>query len=668
MKKFYLLLIALLSALPFLKAQHCFTPEGTLPVSRGVQTISSAAHIARETEYDVKFYFLDLDIERTNTVISGNVLVRAQVVATTMDTFAIELDPVFTIDSVRTNVSNNGFQSAVVKRGTGTDVNILLAERAHANEDIEVRIYYHGTAAKSTGGNPNGAGFFVSNSSANVFSASPPYNSSTWWPCKQNLTDKADSSWFFITTDTSNTAISNGSLSRTVSVSNTKKRWEYKSRYPIDFYLICFTVGKFSKRTEYFKPIGRTDSMVVEYYGITDTATTKFTPRVLQKYSELFGLYPFYEEKFALALVTLGGGIENQTFVSYGATPNVIEHETMHQWFGDNVTCASYRDVWLNEGFARWAESLYTELTSVNPNNSRISFCTQYESGSIYSLLGALGYPSGSIYNSNVDTVGFAALYGGLGRAMNYEKPAMMINMLRFEVGNDSLFFRCLRNYQDQYHGKTATGNDFWDVVENTTGRDFSDFFNQWYLGYGHPIFNIKWKQVEDSLLFQVTETTSSANTPLFKVQLQLTVKQRSGGIAADTLITVPINQNVSGFRMFTQDSVTGFVVDPNQWLLNKAGTITKDPNLEVVITGMDEVVDNNKFIIYPNPTTGSINIRSSLQAYEWIEAELFNSLGQRVQVEKFYTGDQLKLNTLPEGIYILRINQSYTYKVSLVH
>ena len=154
--------------------------------------------------------------------ISGNALTRAVVVAPAgMDTFSLELATGFTIDSAEIQLNNGGFQRATVVRDNGTAIDILMPSNAPVNTLVDARVYYHGSVngairrqSQPIRGYFEGVPGYLPD-----FSASPPYNSSTWWPCKQNLTDKADSSWFFITTDTPNIAVSNGLLINTVNVS-----------------------------------------------------------------------------------------------------------------------------------------------------------------------------------------------------------------------------------------------------------------------------------------------------------------------------------------------------------------------------------------------------------------------------------------------------------------
>lgn len=673
------LLIAITLVFSALRANNGLLPSGN--ASRDSRSTAPLSTIAREDEYDVKFYWLNLDIEDAIDpnfpTISGNALTQAVVVASSgMDTFSLELTINFSIDSAKVQINGGGFQTATVKRGPGTEVDVLLPNHANLNDLVAARVYYNGLANTSVA-NPSGNAYFegAPNYPLADFSASPPYNSSTWWPCKQNLTDKADSSWFFITTDTSNVTAANGTLSAIVPLGNGKNQWQWKSHHRIDFYLISFVVGPDTITTEYFHPIGRTDSMPVLFYN-TDPS---YTLDCLQKYSTLFGLYPFYDEKFGIATVLLGGGMENQTMVSLGIEATVIAHETMHQWFGDNVTCATFKDLWLNEGFARWAESLYPELAAPNPDSAeaaRIYICNQYENGyAPYGWNGGLYYDTGSIYYYNTDTVDILQLYGNEGRSMNYEKAAMMINSLRFTINNDSIFFLGLKNYQAQFAGGTATTNDLIDAMENTVGIDLTQFFNQWFWGYGFPQFNITWNQVGNQLAIQVFEHPSdSINTPLFVTPVEIKVQRLfhadTGYVNEDTTIRVNITQNISNFSISSDnaDSIVGFVVDPNQWILNAPGTTALDTSLQVVATGVKTPgAPNPAFTIYPNPTNDLLNIQGNSNSQP-VEAELYNEMGQRVMYSAINGSGTLSLADLPEGVYILQLNQAYSYKVLVIH
>jgi hypothetical protein len=533
----------------------------------GAQVVSRA-HRARENKYDVTFYFLDLNLESNSNVVSGNVLIRAKSVTSNLDTFAVELASNFTIDSVKTKVQTGLFQTAQFAR-SGREVNVLMPVSAQSDQLIETRIYYRGTAQASNGQfGTIYTGFFAG--TGHKFSASPPYNANTWFPCKQVLSDKADSSWFFITTSASK-AVSNGILSNVITLGNGKKRFEWKSSQSIAYYLVAFCVGSFSETTDYWKPTNRIDSLELKYYSWTFSGNR--IQKILTIYSDLFGLYPFYNQKLSLMNVSLGGGIENQTMILMGN--NVEVHEIAHQWWGDNVTCGSWKDVMLNEGFATWCESVFDEFNSpVNANQARMSHFTDNTSTT-------------PVYGVNMDTTDVNGVFGN--QSIYYDKASMVINSLRFHINNDSLFFQGLKNYQQEFGGKTALGSELKSVMEATSGIALTDFFNQWYYKGGAPTFNIAWNQINNELMLRITETTNSVANPLFKTPVELKVQRTQG----DTIIRLFIGSTLSYFQLNCPGNITGFIVDPNQWITNGTGAVSKDVSLDIFSTS----IEGNRYV-----------------------------------------------------------------------
>jgi len=565
----------------------------------------SRAHRAREGKYDVKFYFLDLNLESNSNAVSGNVMVRSAVVTANTDTFAIELASNFTIDSVKASLNGAAFQTSAFLR-SGREVNVLLPFSAQIGQLLEVRIFYGGTASASNGlFGPFNTGFFTG--TGHKFSASPPYSANTWYPCKQVLSDKADSSWFFITTTVSSDskkALSNGNLTAVVPLGNGKSRFEWKNSHFIDFYLIAFCVGSFSETTDYWQPTGRADSMQLKYYSWTFSGNR--IQKILQLYSDLFGFYPFYDQKLGLANVSLGGGIENQTMIMMGN--NVEVHEIAHQWWGDNVTCGSWKDVMLNEGFATWCESAFAEYTtSGNPNQARMGFFTDNTSTT-------------PVYGVSMDTTTVTGVFGNAN--IYYKKASMVINSLRFDINDDTLFYRGLKNYQQQFSGKSALGSDFIAVMEAASGKDLTEFFNQWYYKGGAPTFNIVWNQVANELMLRILETTNSGTNPLFRTPVEIKVLRTEG----DTTVRLFIGANVSYFSFNCPGTITGFTVDPNQWITNGSGTVSRDLTLDIFSA---QIVGNPLICNDPtqNPQFSAAQVAG--RTYEWTISGGVISTGQ---------------------------------------
>ncbi|MGE0566701.1 MAG: hypothetical protein AB7O73_02030, partial [Bacteroidia bacterium] len=310
--------------------------------------------INHELEYDVKFVHLNLELERTNKFVKGGVTTVATVTASVMDTFMCVLHQNHSIDSIRFNgvlMSHTAQDSAIKIKPTAPIPN---------GQSFTVTIYYKGTAP--IGGAAIGNGYSNGTSGAwgnqVSWSLSEAHAAYHWWPCKQILTDKIDSSWVFVTTDSTNKVGSNG-LVENVTVIGNKKRYEWKNRHMINYYLISVAIAKYKEYTFYAKPlyIGN-DSIMIQNY-IYDNAINSpvfingqkiqldKTPQQLDFYSKLYGMYPFYKQKYGHCMAPFSGGMEHQTMTSLGFFDYYLDaHELAHQWWGDNVTCKSWSDIW----------------------------------------------------------------------------------------------------------------------------------------------------------------------------------------------------------------------------------------------------------------------------------------------------------------------------------
>lgn len=599
----------------------------------------SKAHAKRQNYFDVKFYHLDLQIDNNSNDISGNVLMRSLVRQHSTDTIALELHNNLNIDSVVTALDAGAFQLATISRNNA-ELNIILPFQADSGQQIQTRIFYHGNPPVSAAFPTSG--FFSLNN--HKFSATPPYNAYTWFPCKQDLTDKADSSWFFITTTNDLEALSNGLLTRVVLLPGNRQRWEWKSSYPIAFYLISFVVGDYQENSFYWKPEGRSDSMLISYYNYTNSET----PEILQVFSNLFGLYPFYNEKLGMAAISLGGGIENQTMIGMGqGAPE--PHEIMHQWFGDHVTVASWKDIMLSEGFAEWGISIYDEFkTGVSNPNARIARCNVYETNALTN--------ASTVYGHTMDTTTVEGVF--LRKNLYYDKAAMIINTMRFEINNDPLFFEGLRNYLNEYGGSTATAVNLKQVMEQTTGHDLSDFFDDWYYGAGYPRFDVRWNNALDSLYLQIVEQTNAATNPLIKTSLEIKVQRNEG----DTILRFYIDKNTSFFKFPMHGVVTGLVVDPNQWILNGSGSVARDAALSY---GFEP--RKSSWSVMPNPANKQMALVAQGQNGKQNFLRIYDLSGREIKALSIKMNESFSLPELNPGMYLLSIGDGHTERVMII-
>ncbi|QKG52576.1 M1 family aminopeptidase [Hymenobacter sp. BRD67] len=326
--------------------------------------------------------------------------------------------------------------------------------------------------------------------------------------------------------------------------------------------------------------------------------------------------------------------MEHQTMTTQsemGDDFTLTAHELFHQWFGDNVTCASWEDIWLNEGFASYAEYLY-EQQYYDPRG----WMNQAHSYAYRSLLGSVRVP---------DTTNVSRIFD---HDLTYKKGASVIHMLRYLCHDDTRFFRVLRTYQQQFSGRTARTADLQQLFEAELGQPLDYFFNQWYRGNGYPIFTVRWNQVGRSLFLQVNEGATAGASPGFfrtEVDYQLTFQDGS-----TRLVRFNQTQAGQGFVAPVDNIVTDVAVDPNGWLLMYPGTVQHDNSLVLAAraTGVPELT------LFPNPCHDALTISglASPATVEICDATGRAVLRQPVQAAQAEVATQ----ALAPGLYLLRL------------
>ena len=585
-----------------------------------------------ENNYDMKYFKTDISAGIDSNYIEGNVVIKS-LAKVNIDTLVFEFSDTMTVDSIKVN---NILQSY---NHNNFNIFIYLNSTISSGNYFTTKVYFKGSS------DPNHLNRGVETTTDSQFNfkstwtLSESYHMNDWLPCKQDLTDKIDSSDFFITVDTNLMAGSNGILSNITDLGNGKHRFEWKSRHPIDYYLISFAVSDYMDYSIYAHPQGYSDSILVQNF-IYDTSTclTNYKqyldniPQFIENYSNLFGLYPFADEKYGHCLVELGGGMEHQTMTTIGFFDSrVVAHELAHQWFGDNVTCATWQDIWLNEGFASYSEYLSYQCCGTSYD------CTSWLTDAHNRALNA---PSGSIYVpfADIEDEGRVFDYN-----LSYRKGASIIHMIRYEINNDTLFFASLKNFQTQYADSTATGEDFKNSISAFTGIDFTNFFNQWYYGEGYPIYNINWKNYNDTLFIQNIQTTSSSATTLFTIPVEYKINFTTGN---DTIIRLNQTQNTENYEIYLNKKVSSIEVDPDNWLLKIVNSISN-------INDVDAQVIDSK--LYPNPSVKDITIESS--NYLISNIKIVDIYG-KVVMNKNCNNYNLNINltSLKKGLYFVYI------------
>jgi aminopeptidase N len=592
--------------------------------------------------YDVKFYFLTIHMENNTVTIEGATRIDAVVTAPTLDTFALELIPELTVDSA---TINGGIVN--VSR-SGDELYLIPGEVLGQGVSVSAMVYYHGT--------PPSSGFFTgisteynSQYNANVtWTLSEPWLAKEWWPVKQDLQDKADSSWVFVITDQNNLAGSNGLLTAITPMPNNKIMFEWKSRYPIDYYLISVAVAEYEEYNIYAKPDAMAgDSILVQnyiYQGSLNNykAGIDNTTEFIELFSDLYGLYPFWEEKYGHCLTELPGGMEHQTMTTIGNFGfGLVAHELGHMWFGDNVTCATWNDIWINEGFATYSDYLA---------NERILGYQAAQDWLESTHSWVMNSPGGSVYipEGQANTIG--RIFDG---RLSYRKGASIIHMIRFELQDDDLFFEVLQAFQEQYDDSVATGMDFKGVLEEVSGQDFDDFFAQWYFGEGYPQYSIIWNQDEDNVNMNITQTTSTATTTLFKMHMPYRLNFDDG---TDTTVLLNQSENYNFFSVPVSKIVTSIDVDPENWILHELISIS---------VGIEETESPAFFTFGPNPIRDQVRIflpNDNGSRYQVV----ISDLSGREVYRHTKSGKEILLNlgALQKGMYLVTLRNG-DYAVS---
>lgn len=601
----------------------------------------AAAFTVASDNFDIHYYRCNWQLNPEVRYINGNITAHFTT-RSASDSIAFDLVNTLTVDSVQYHDTNISFYQSA-------DNGLIIQWPATigANQKDSVTIFYQGVPVTYGFGNFY-QGFH--RGAYAIWTLSEPYGAAGWWPCKNGLNDKADSIDINVTIPDGYTVSTNGVLVHEESAAGQTTSC-FKHRYPIATYLVALAITKYAL-TKDSVLLGNRQMPVLMYSFTFDVnyykTATEQVKQCLVKFSELFGLYPFHQEHYAQTQWGLGGGMEHQTnsFI-VDRWSNLVAHELGHQWFGDKVTCGSWQDLWLNEGFASYTELLYYEY--LLPSGYKSALTTMMNN--------ITSAPDGSVWVN--DTTDFARMFGS---RLTYHKGAMAVHMLRWVLG-DSAFFRGVRAYLDDpavKYGYARTA-DLKRVLEATSGKNLDHFFTKWVYGEGYPSYQLTWSQnLNHWATVKLTQTTSHPSVAFYDMPVAIQFKNAT----RDTIIVLDHQYSGQVFSINVGFEADTVLIDPDLRLLTKGNTSQKETVMNTAA---------NQLKIYPNPAPHQLFISLANPTDKKLSLLLYNSLGQlvyRQEIDMPGHNEQIHLpmQQLARGVYYLKLKSeksiAATYKI----
>jgi len=579
--------------------------------------------------YDLLYQRMEVSLDPAVYNISGSVTSHFKP-SQSMSSIYFDLANTLTVSQVQYHGTNLTFQQLPTK-----EVRIDFASSLPANVTDSLKITYSGPPATDNNAFSSGS----QNGTPIISTLSEPYGAQDWFPTKQSMNDKIDRFDFRITAPSQYNVAANGKLMSETQLQNGKKLTFWRTMYPMASYLVALAITNFTKLND---TMGSPPFPFVNYVYPTTANNTStmsninWTKQVMDTFETYFGAYPFRNEKYGHMEFQYGGTcMEHQTMSSMSSWDRgVIAHELAHQWFGDKVTCGTWNDIWLNEGFATFGEHLANEKLLM----TNTQFMT-YLLGQKNYITGA---PGGSVYvaDSNLDNIGVI-----FSSRLSYAKGGYVLRMLKWILG-DTAFYQALKEYHSRpnlaySYAKTA---DLNTSLLQSTGKDFTEFFSDWIYGEGYPTYTIRWKQNGNLVTFRASQVQSSPTVSFFEMPLPIKVNGTGGQVAYFALNNTTNNQYFTQTVSFPVASVE---FNYEYQILEKNSTVAQDATLATAD------LPTETFALYPNPARNELNIKGIFQKTDYT---IYFINGKLVRKAAYEPGKAVNIAELVPGTYMFRI------------
>lgn len=449
-----------------------------------------------ERSYDVVFYDLNLKLDPKNQFISGSNLINFKVTEP-LKKLQFDLFHTYTIQKIVWK----GIILPYTREYDAVFVTFPGEISAGSQESIEV--FYSGKPQKAL--NPPWSGGFVwkKDKKGNRWDgvACEHLGASSWWPCKDHMTDEADSVKMTFVIPSGYDLISNGTLIEKKALDKENDAFTWVVKNPINNYNVTFYMGKFDHFSDSVTNSNGTyplDYYVLPYNLEKAKETFKQTKEVMIVYEELFGNYPFFEDGFAM-IESPFEGMEHQSAIAYGndydkkSNPYIhkeydyiIVHEAAHEWWGNSVSAGDMADMWIQEGFATYAELLFMEKRFGHEDYLKETSAKMIQIFNFWPLVENRGVNENTFASNDV-----------------YTKGAIILHNLRCTMNNDTLFFKLIKDFAERFKKKVVTSSDFIGMVNEYTGSDYNPFFNKFLKETGLPVLSYNVERKDENLVFQ---------------------------------------------------------------------------------------------------------------------------------------------------------------------
>lgn len=576
--------------------------------------------------YDVTYQKLEFTVNPAVYYINGKVTTTFKALSP-MTNVIFDLTNNLTVSSVKqNNITVPFFQTA-------EELNITLLNSLPTGTSATVEITYAGAPSSDEDA------FTVSTHSGTpiLWTLSEPYGARDWWPCKQDLNDKINNIDIYITAPSQYVSVANGvQVSQTTNTNGTKTT-HFSHNYPIPAYLVAIAVTNYQIFNQTAGTAPNTFPIVnyiyPENYNSAQNSLAVTLP-IMNLFENLFETYPFSNEKYGHAQCGFGGGMEHSTVSFMGSFDReLIAHELAHQWFGNKITCATWNEIWLNEGFATYLSGLVVENLDGNTSfrswkNSLINNITSQNGGSVYVSDAEL---------SNVNRI--------FSSRLSYNKGAMVVHMLRWKLG-DTAFFQGVKNYLADVnlaYGYAQT-NHLKNHLEAVSGQSLTEFFNDWLYGQGYPSYQVQVQNLNNNQVkIILNQSQSHSSVSFFEMPVPIRLLGNNG-----QQVNLVLNHTTNG-QVFIENvpfSVTSVTFDPEKHLISKNNNATLN-NFEAELDSLIK--------IFPNPTSSQLNIKLP-DGITIEKVDFYNTLGQNI-----LTSSQTKfdVSSFSNGVYFIKVNTS---------